>query len=106
MYARLLDESIPLAVVSTAKKLLNLDDFLAKYKALLSKCSPTVNQQVFTNKLWLRYIENVKILTVFIRAEKTGDRPLQLITIRQILNCAQPQLSTSTMQRAIDRIYY
>jgi len=56
-----------------------MEDCLLIYKASLSMQSPTA-------KLWLQYVEYIETLKVFIRAERSGNWSLHLVTAARMLN--------------------
>ena len=56
-----------------------MEECVGNYKAFLAEKSRTA-------KLWLKYIEYVEVLKLFIQAERTGNWNLHLIAVEQMLN--------------------
>ena len=56
-----------------------MEECVVNYKAFLAEKSRTA-------KLWLKYIEYVEVLKLFIQAERTGNWNLHLIAVEQMLN--------------------
>lgn len=79
VYQRFEDGSMSISEIAQSAEVLKLEESLEKYKALLEEQSPTA-------KLWLRYIEYVQTLKIFIRAERTGNWSLHLIAVTRMLN--------------------
>ena len=52
---------------------------LEEYKKYLAKTSRT-------SKLWLQYLDNIAVVKMFIRAERTGDWNLHLVSLNKMLN--------------------
>ena len=79
LYEGIKDKLLSVSSIAESQELMKLESGLLKYKALLSKESPTA-------KLWLQYIEYVETLKLFIRAERTGDWNLHLIAVGNMIN--------------------
>jgi len=61
------------------EEVLKFEMCLEKYEALLPRQSPTAT-------LWLQYIEYVKTLKLFVRAERTANWSLHLVAVTRMLN--------------------
>ena len=79
LYEGIKDKSIPADNIVKSKELMKLNECIFKYKALLAERSPTT-------KLWMKYIEYVETLKLFIRAERTGNWSLHLVAVRDMMN--------------------
>ena len=79
LYEGVEDKTIPVSNVAESQELIKLQNCLLKYKALLAEKSPTA-------KLWLQYIEYMETLKLFIRAERTGDWNLHLVSVSRMIN--------------------
>ena len=79
LYDGTMNKSIPVSSIAESIESKKLEQCLAKHKENLSASSPTAN-------LWLKYIEYVEVLKLFIRAERTGDWNLHLIALTKMLN--------------------
>ena len=79
LYEGVEDKTIPVSEISESQELIKLQDCLLKYKALLTEKSPTA-------KLWLQYIEYIETLKLFIRAERTRDWNLHLVSVSRMIN--------------------
>ena len=79
LYEGVEDKTIPVSNVAESQELIKLQNCLLVYKAQLVENSPTA-------KLWLQYIEYIETLKLFIRAERTGDWNLHLVSISRMIN--------------------
>ena len=66
-------------VVSSSSELQALEIELNKYKEKLGSKSRT-------SKLWLQYLDYVQVLKLYIRAERTGNWKLHLLSISRMIN--------------------
>jgi len=78
-YRAFVEETMSISEIVQSAEFLKLEDCLLKYKALLSKQSPTA-------KLWLQYIEYIETLKLFIRAKRSGNWSLHLAAVARMLN--------------------
>ena len=65
--------------VGESEELCKLEQCLLEYKALLCEKSPTA-------KLWLRYLEYVSTLKLFIRAERTENWIMHVVAVEKVIN--------------------
>ena len=79
LYEGIEDKAIPVSDVAESQELIRLQNCLVKYKALLAEKSPTA-------KLSLQYIEYIETLKLFLRAERTGDWNLHLVSVGKMIN--------------------
>jgi len=64
----------------------NVLEYLVKLEKEILKLTDSLALISRTAKLWLQYIKYVNIIKDFIRAERTGDWNLHLLTVSRMLN--------------------
>ena len=79
LYEGVVDKIIPTSTIAESQELLKLENCLLNVKSLLAEKSPTA-------QLWLQYIEYIETLKLFIRAERTGNWNLHLISVSRMIN--------------------
>jgi len=63
-----------------------IDECLVKLKASLNTFTDVLASQSRTAKLWVQYLSYIQTVKTLIRAERTGDWNLHLVTVQQMLN--------------------
>jgi hypothetical protein len=79
LYKCVTNKEIDISDAAESSDLLSLEKLLKVYKETLAEKSRTA-------KLWLQYIEYVEILKLFIRAERTGNWNMHLVSVGKMLN--------------------
>ncbi len=62
------------------------NEALVKFEMILNKYKDELSATSRTSKLWLQYLSYVRVMKLFIRAERLGDWHLHLVAVGQMLN--------------------
>ena len=79
LYESFISENDSIENVNKSEALSKLFNFLEKYKDRLALRSRTA-------RLWIQYLQYITIIKIFIRAERTGNQHLHLVSTSQMIN--------------------
>ena len=79
LYESLINKDVSIEDIVNDPILILVGNAIQSAKELMSKNNRTI-------KLWVQYIDQVQVIKMFIRAERTGDWHMHLVAVEKMLN--------------------